>query len=64
MSELDQLRDHLERQSEVIAGLRNEIATKDKRIKELEAELQAIADWQTLVVGESDGRAYSEGCKP
>lgn len=36
MSEADKLNDALERQSELIAALRNEIATKDKRIKELE----------------------------
>lgn len=37
MSEIDKLHDALERQSEMIAGLRAEIATKDKRITELEA---------------------------
>ena len=37
MSEVDKLLDELERQSELIAALRVEIATKDKRIKELEA---------------------------
>lgn len=36
MKENDKLHDALERQSELIAALRNEIATKDKRIKELE----------------------------
>ena len=34
MSEVDKLLDELERQSELIAALRVEIATKDKRIKE------------------------------
>lgn len=48
MSEVDKLHDALERQSELIAALRNEIATKDKRIKELEGrnkqqELSIIA---------------------
>jgi len=33
--ENDKLHDALERQQEVIAGLRNEIATKDKRIQTL-----------------------------
>lgn len=37
MSETDKLLDALERQQELIAGLRNEIATKDKHITELEA---------------------------
>lgn len=36
MNENDKLHDALERQSELIKALRNEIATKDKRIKELE----------------------------
>lgn len=36
MSEVDKLLDALERQSELIKALRNEIATKDKRIGELE----------------------------
>jgi len=35
MSEVDKLLDELERQSELIAALRVEIATKDKRIAEL-----------------------------
>jgi len=33
MSEVDKLLDELERQSELIAALRAEIATKDKRIQ-------------------------------
>ena len=35
MSEVDKLLDELERQSELIAALRVEIATKDKRIATL-----------------------------
>ena len=38
------LLDSLERQSELITALRNEIATKDKRIAELEAQVKALAD--------------------
>lgn len=60
--ESNKIHDALERNSEVIKALRNEIATKDKRIKELEAELTAIAEWQELVT--ADGRTYSEGCTP
>ena len=43
MSEVDKLLDELERQSELIAALRVEIATKDKRIKELEASHAGMA---------------------
>ena len=44
MSEVDKLHDELERQREVMAGLRNEIATKDKRIAELEAENEQLQE--------------------
>ncbi len=42
MSEVDKLNDALGRQSIVIAGLRNEIATKDRRIGDLEFQYDAV----------------------
>lgn len=44
MNEVDKLNDALDRQSELIKALRNEIATKDKRIKELEAENESLQE--------------------
>lgn len=51
MSEVDQLHDALERQNKLIAALKNEIATKDKRIKALEAQAE-----------EDDTRLVCAGC--
>jgi chromosome segregation ATPase len=42
VSEVDKLHDELERQSELIKALRNEIATKDKQIAELDQDLLEI----------------------
>ncbi len=65
MSEVDKLNDALGRQSIVIAGLRNEIATKDRRIGELEQTiLYLTAQCQECVEQLSEGKEYSEGCKP
>lgn len=44
MSENDKLHDALERQREVIAGLRNELHAKDKRIADLEYENEALQE--------------------
>lgn len=43
MSEIEKLHDELERQSELITALRNEIATKNARITELEADIESVA---------------------
>lgn len=66
MNEVDKLLDELERQSELIKALRLEIATKDKRIGELEqTALSGTAQCQECVEQlQSEGKAYSEGCKP
>lgn len=65
MNEIDKLHDALERQRELIAALRNEIATKDKRIAELEQTiLYLTAQCQECVEQLSEGKEYSEGCKP
>lgn len=88
-SESNKLHDALERQSELIAGLRNEIATKDKRIADLRIAVEAglrisetnqkaqhrigdleqtvlylTAQCQECVEQLSEGKEYSEGCKP
>ena len=44
MTESDKLHDALERQQELIAALRNEIATKDRHITELEAENESLQE--------------------
>ena len=66
MNENDKLHDVLERNSELIKALRNEIATKDRRIAELEQTiLYLTAQCQECVEQlQSDGKTYSEGCKP
>lgn len=61
MSELDKLHDAIERQSEIIAALRNQIATQAAQIRQLEAQLAATL---TTIETACDGRTYSEGCKP
>lgn len=70
MSEIEKLHDELERQSELITALRNEIATKnariaerDKRIAELESHLAAVLATVDAATA-PDGRTYAEGCKP
>lgn len=56
---INRLLDELERQSEIIAALRNEIAVKDQRIGELEQTiLYLTAQCQECV------EQLSEGCKP
>lgn len=62
MNEVNKLMDELERKSELINALRNEIATKDKRIGELEQTILYL----TAQCAEqlSEGKEYSEGCKP
>jgi len=65
MNENDKLHDVLERNSELIKALRNEIATKDRRIGELEQTiLYLTAQCQECVEQLSEGKEYSEGCKP
>jgi chromosome segregation ATPase len=65
MSENDRLHDALERQSELIKALRLEIATKDKRIADLEQTiLYLTAQCQECVEQLTEGKDYSEGCKP
>lgn len=60
---INRLLDELERQSEIIAALRLEIATKDKRIKELETQLAAALTAANTTI-DADGRTYAEGCAP
>ncbi len=65
MSEVDKLLDALERQREVIAGLRNEIATwKNGFAAANEALRLAAARVAELEAAQADGRTYSEGCTP
>ena len=63
MSEVDKLLDELERQSELIAALRVEIATKDKRIKESrrkrERRMINVGDAVVWFSGERRGRRVS-----
>lgn len=62
MSEVDKLHDELERQSELIAGLRAEIATKDKQIALLADKLQAGAyhDKDTALIMERQAARIAE----
>jgi len=62
VNENDQLHDALERQSEVIAGLRNEIATKDTQIAMLADKLQAGAyhDKDTALLLEQQAQRIAE----
>lgn len=62
MSEVDKLLDALERQRELIAALRNEIATKDKQIALLADKLQAGAyhDKDTALIMEQQAKRINE----
>jgi len=84
--ENDKLHDALERKSELIAALRNEIAAKGKRIDDLRIAVEAglrisetnrkaqqrICELEQTILHltaqckeqDSEGKEYSEGCKP
>lgn len=65
MSEVDKLLDALERQRELIAGLRAEIATwKNGFTAANEALRIAAARVAELEAAQADGRTYAEGCAP
>ena len=79
MSEVDKLNDALERQSELIAALRAEIATNGRRIVELEKTLNTYREGAMqysdtlnelhrriaeLEAAQHDSRTDGEGCKP
>lgn len=76
---INRLLDELERQSEIIAALRAEIATNGRRIVELEKTLNTYREGAMqysdtldelhrriaeLETVRADGRTYVEGCTP
>jgi hypothetical protein len=66
MSENDRLHDALERQSELIAALRNEIALlKAKNAEQMKTIIALAAQYRECVEQlQADGKDYREGCKP
>jgi len=65
MSEVDKLHDELERQRELIAALRNEVATWKNGFNSANEALRfAAARVAELEAAQADGRTYAEGCKP
>lgn len=61
-NKINRLLDELEKKSELITALRAEIATKDKRIVELEVRLTTLTTIDAAI--NADGRTYAEGCAP